>query len=273
MNATTFVTKRRNRRVLLSCLVLLATLAAGSGPALAGPPVFPPELPPSGYGVPHDLDLIPEIPDPYGFVTVEVGDHFSCDIPPDWSRVDNYGAGFGLSNEEKKTYGFHLRAPEPGEVPVSIAIFYYAEGNLMYKSVDHYLRVFSRPALGVPLEGSSQGEVTAVKVAGRDGMVFERNKNAYVRADHSDDGSEPRPGLYLRMKPAEMPVPIKERFVVLPAPQGFFALRYTAPEATFQEFLPVFEQVTQRFFPGGRYINQPSDTKRGTSHDYGHEVY
>ncbi|ABB32878.1 hypothetical protein GeomeDRAFT_0420 [Geobacter metallireducens RCH3] len=269
MKASTVVTKRCNPRALLPCLVLLAALAVWDGPAQAGTSL-PSSALPLTHSVPHEL--IPGIPDPDGFVTVEVGDYFSCDIPPEWSRVDNYGSGLGLSNEEKKTYGFHLKAPEPGEPSVAISIFYYAEGNLMYKSVDHYLRVFAQPALGVSLDGSSYGDVTAVKVAGRDGMVFERVKKEYAPRE-SGTGGPVKPGVYIRPGLNATRIPIRERFVVLPAKQGFFALRYTAPEEKFREFLPVFEKVTQRFFPGGRYTYESRDTERGPSHDYGHEVY
>lgn len=268
MKATTFVTKRRNLRALLPSLVLLAALAAGIGPAQAEPPPAPSGASSSQPGVP--ADLIPEVPDPYGFVTVEVGDYFSCDIPPDWSRIDNYGSGYGLSNEEKKTHGFYLNAPSPSEVPVTIAIFYYAEGNLMYTSLDHYLRVFSQSAPEGDGDGNDYGTITPMTVAGREGMVFE---SISVRSVPGGTGVSGKPGVYIKPGLNARRVPVRERFVVLPAKPGFYALRYTATEEKFQEFLPVFEQVTQRFFPGGRYINQPKDIKKGTSHDYGHEVY
>ena len=264
MKATAVVTKRRDPRILLTCLVLLAALAAGSGPVHGGAPHAPPTAPSNQPAAPAHLP--PETPDPDGFVPVAVGDYFTCDIPPDWSRFDNYGSGFGLSNEEKKTYGFHLKAPESGGIPVTIAIFYYAEGNLMYKSVDRYIRGHA------PLEGSSSGGVKPATVAGREGMVFESLRS---RIDPGSLGNavSDDPRLHIRPGLNAKTISVKERFVVLPAKQGFFALRYTAPEGKFQEFLPVFEKVTQRFYPGGRYINEPRDTERGPSHDYGHEVY
>lgn len=240
MKATASVTKRCNYQALLLCLVLLAALAVGIGPAQAGPPPAPSGAPSSQPGVP--ANLLPEIPDPDGFVTVEVGDYFSCDIPPDWSRFDNYGSGFGLSNEEKKTYGFNLKAPETGGLPVTIAVFYYAEGNLMYKSVDGYIRAHA------PLGGSSSGGVKPATVAGREGVVFESVRRqidpaSLGNAVSNDPRVQMRPGLNARR------ISVRERFVVLPAKQGFFALRYTAPEEKFREFLPVFEKVTQRFYP------------------------
>ena len=231
MKATTGLKKKRNPQALLSCLILLAALTAGIGPAHAGPPLSPSEPPSSLQTVPHDL--IPETPDPYGFVTVKVGDYFICDIPPDWSRIDNYGSGLGLSNEEKKTYGFNLIAPSPGEIPVTISIFYYAEGNLMYKSVDHYLH------------HSTTGKITPMTASGREGMVFE---SVSVRSVASGTRVSDKPGVFIRPGLNARQVPVRERFVVLPAPSGFYALCYTASEGKFQEFLPVFEQVTKRFY-------------------------
>ncbi len=243
MKASADVTKRRNPRLLLMCLVLLAALAAGSGPAHGGPPSAPSGAPSSQPGVP--ADLIPEVPDPDGFVTVEVGDYFSCDVPPDWSRFDKYGSGFGLSNEEKKTHGFHLKAPVTGGLPITIAIFYYAEGNLMYTSMDHYLRVFSQSAPEGDGDGNDYGKITPITVSGREGMVFE---SISVRSVASGTTGSDKPGVYIRPGLNAKRVPVRERFVVLPAPSGFYALRYTAPTEKFQEFLPVFEQVTKRFY-------------------------
>lgn len=242
MKATTGV-KRRYPQALLMSLVLLAALATGIGSARAESPISPAEPPPSLQAVPHDL--LPEIPDPYGFVTVEVGDHFSCDIPPDWSRI--HGSGFGLTDEEKRTYGIKLEAPSTSEVPATISIFYYAEGSLMYKSVDHYLRAFSQsaPAEGAR-DGHDYGKITPVTVSGREAMTFE---SIGMRSITSGTSVSSQPGVYFRPGLNAERVPIRERFVVLPAPPGFFALRYTAPEKTFQEFLPVFEQVTKRFYP------------------------
>lgn len=268
MKATAFVTKRRNLRAQLPSLVLLAALAAGIGPVQAGPPPAPSAAPSVHPGVP--ADLIPEAPDPDGFVTVAVGDYFSCDVPPDWSRIDNYGFGYGLSNEEKKTYGFYLQAPASSEVPVTIAIFYYAEGNLMYRSMDQYIRGFSQSAPEGDGAGNDYGKIAPITVAGREGMVFE---SISVRSVPVGTSVSSKPGVFIRPGLNARRVVVRERFVVLPAKQGFYALRYTATEGKFQEFLPVFEKVTQRFFPGGRYIDQPKDTKKGTYHDYGHEVY
>jgi len=182
------------------------------------------------------------------FVPVTIRNDFSCEVPADWSKD---GPSFGLSQEEKKVYGLILQGPYRGETPVKISMHYYAEENLIYKSIDHYLRVFSQSALGVALEGSSYGSITPVKVGGRDAKMFERIKKEYVPVNNTissiDKPVKDDPRVYERQEMMARPMSVKERFVVLPAEKGFYSLRYTAPAEKFQEFLPVFEKVTASF--------------------------
>lgn len=197
--------------------------------------------------VPHDL--VADSPDPDGFITVTVGDYFTCDIPPDWGQTD--GSMIGLSDEEKKAYGIKLQAPFWGEIPTKVSVYYYAEGNLLYKSADHYLRLFAQPALGTALEGNSYGAVSPTVISGREGVTFERIKNEYLPLNNTispiDRENDNNPLVYERRELMARPVPVRERFVVLPAPPGFYALRYSAPEEDFAEFLPVFEKVVATF--------------------------
>lgn len=96
--------------------------------------------------------------------------------------------------------------------------------------------------------GGSSGGVKPATVAGREGVVFEsvrrQNDPASLGNAVSDD-----PRVHIRPGLNAGRISVRERFVVLPAKQGFFALRYTAPEEKFREFLPVFEKVTKRFYP------------------------
>jgi hypothetical protein len=224
--------------VLWGWLAVLMMINIWAFPAQAGN-VVPP-------AVPHDL--VEETPNPGGFQLLTAGDYFTCDIPPDWTRGDH---SFGLSAEEKGAYGITLHGPWRGEIPVKITLYYYAEGNLLYRSASHYLRLFSQPALGVALEGSSYGPVTKATVSGREALMFERVKNEFVPM-HNDLGLD-QPGgengtVYERREIMARPVAVKERFVVLPVESGFYALRYSAASQNFQEFLPVFEKVTDTFY-------------------------
>jgi len=237
-----------NKSVKIILLVVgITVLVASGGPVQAKPVASPADAAPVQQPVPYDL--VEDTPDPDGFITVTVGEYFTCDIPSDWGRTD--GQVFGLSDEEKKTYGIELQAPFWGEIPTRISACYYAEGNLLYRSVDHYLRVFAHPALGVAMEGSSYGAVTPAIVSGREGMIFERVKNEYLPLNNiigaGDKQGKDDPRVYERPEMMARPVPIRERFVVLPAKSGFYALRYTASEETFRDHLRIFEKVAATF--------------------------
>lgn len=242
------VGRRRKLAGISGWLLVLTVLAAVAGALVQAEPLASPvETVPAQQPAPPDL--APAAPAPDGFITVTVGDYFTCAIPTDWGRTD--GQTFGLSDEEKKTYGIKLEAPFWGEIPTRVSIYYYAEGNLLYKSVDHYLRLFAQPALGVALEGSSYGAVSPMVISGREGVTFERVKNEYLPLNRTispvdrEDGNSPL--IYERRELMARPVPVKERFVVLPAPSGFHALRYSAPEEDFPEALPVFEKIVATF--------------------------
>lgn len=188
-----------------------------------------------------------ETPDPHGFKPLTVDGYFSCDIPPDWSQETH---SFGLSDKEKGVYGIRLIGPLRGELSASLSVYYYAEGNLLYHSMDHYFRVFSQPALGVALEGSSYEPTVAVTVSGRNATAFERVKNEYVPVGGGrfDTPDKPDGIIIVRRGIQTRAVPVRERFVVVPAEAGFYALRFTAPAESFAELFPVFQRVTATFF-------------------------
>lgn len=173
--------------------------------------------------------------------------YFSCNIPANWGKEEG-DPSLGLSQEEKKVYGIILHGPGSGVVPTTISIYYYAEGNLVEDSAETYIRGHAQP-LFVLKEGDSYSPVTDSNVAGRKAWVFERQKNEFVPYSPLD-GIEMPPDdvrVYERREMMARPVPVREKFVVIPSDSGFFALRYAAPAAEFEQFLPDFEQVTTTF--------------------------
>lgn len=184
-------------------------------------------------------------PESKSFEMVTVRNFFSCEVPADWYKDTTY---FGLSQDEKKVYGFSLTGPYTGDIPLRISVHYYAEGNLYHKSMDRYIRTFSQP---VALEGSSYDQIKTLKVSGREARMFERTKNEYVPVSNiirpSDNPAKNDPRVYERREMKARPVPVRERFIVISAESGFYALRYTAPADKYQEYLPVFEKITASF--------------------------
>ncbi|MGE4545508.1 MAG: hypothetical protein AB7D06_15520 [Pedobacter sp.] len=181
----------------------------------------------------------------YQLLTLEP--YFSCNIPASWGREEG-DSSFGLSREEKKVYSITLHESGTGVIPVRISITFYAKGNQLEDSPDTYIRRHARP-LFVLKEGDVYGPVTDTYVTGRNAQVFERQKNEFVPY-FPLDGIEPPTDdirVYERRERMARPIPVREKFVVIPVNSGFYALRYSASAEQFEQFLPDFEQVTTTF--------------------------
>ena len=229
-----------NSLVWIAALLLLSLWSFPAKADTASLPLSPHQTSTSGS------DKAPPVP--AGFRPLTLDQFFACEVPADWDMADH---SIGLTAEEKRVYGVTLQGPWHGDVPVKIYIHYYADGNLLYRSLDHYLKLFSKPALGVALEGSSYGAVTSTILSGRAGKVFERRKNEYVplhnRLGDSDEPESKGTRIFEKAEMMSKAVPVKERFIVLPAKNGFYALRYSASAENFQEFIQFFEKVTTSF--------------------------
>jgi hypothetical protein len=185
-------------------------------------------------------------PVPEGFRHVVSEGRFACDVPEDWVAEESLSAP---SSDGEAAYGVTVTAPGGGDVPVRISVRYYAEGNRAYGSADAYVRRFSEPTLGSPLEGSAFGKVESTVVAGRAAREFEREGREFVPLPRGigaldDDRADGK--VYERERMAR-PVPVRERFVVLPAAAGFYALRYSAPADRYAGHLPAFGKVAASF--------------------------
>lgn len=175
---------------------------------------------------------------------------FSVTVPEGWSGGRE--PIFGLSADEKKAWGVILYGPSSFPIQSSIQVHYYGDGSLQHPSLERYLRAFSRPALGVALEGSTYGDVVAISVAGRVAQAFEREKNEFVPFDGigiEKSSEQPDHRIYKRYDMKARPVPVRDRHIVMPATGGFYALRYTANKEDFARLLPNFEEVVASFRP------------------------
>lgn len=237
--------RSRNFRFVFACSAFFISAYTSSAPVQAENSPVSGDVPSSQT---RPLHLRVNAPPDEGFKSLTVADYFSCDIPLEWQHV-NYS--LGLSAEEKKVHGVTLEGPWRGEIPVRISIYYYAEHNLLYKSADHYVRLFSSSVSRGGTGGGRYGQVARATVSGREGRVFERIKNEFRPIENKlpppGRPSVNDPKVYDRREMMAKPVPVRERFVVLAAKSGFYALRYSAHAETFQEFLPVFQRVTSSF--------------------------
>lgn len=188
-----------------------------------------------------------KVEDAHVYQSFSLESYFSCDIPASWGREEG-DRSLGLSREDKKIYGIILHGPYSGVIPVNIAIYFYAKGNQLEDSLETYIRRHAHPFFVVK-EGDSYGPVTEAHVAGREAWVFERQKNEFVPYSPLE-GIELPPDdvrVYESRERMARPTPVREKFVVISADCGFYALRYSGPAEKFEEFLPDFEQVTATF--------------------------
>lgn len=162
---------------------------------------------------------------------VSEGRYFKVNLPSGWGKKEEI---FGLSSEEKKVYGVNVLGPisKYGIAPM-ISVHYYAQGNLLHKTIGGFINLHAQSALGANLDGEEYSPVRIESVAGRPAKVFDRKVCKYI------------PPEVLNPKK----IAIYERFVVMPASEGFYVLRYSAPEDTAEKYQGVFEKVISSFEP------------------------
>lgn len=164
-------------------------------------------------------------PQPY----TEAG-YFSVAFPQGWVKKDE---GMGLSPDEKKVYGTEYFGPAADGLAVRIGVYYYAPGNLVQPTPEKFIKLHSKPAIGVNLDGKVYGPVKPGRVGNFYAKVFERKVFEY--------------------KPAEALHPKKlhiyEKFAVVPVKNGFFVLNYYAPMDLAKANLKYFDEVVASFKP------------------------
>ncbi len=170
-------------------------------------------------------------PAPGGPKAHREGKYFEAVLPEGWTVLP--AAGFGLSQEEKKVYGLDLSGPSDGTASAPmISAHYYAPDNLLDKTPEKYARVHSLP------EGAKPAALPALPAV-KDGKVGGRKAKVFVNITHERGADRTMGG----------GKEIWEGFAVIPLKKGYYALRYSAPAAKYQEFLPVFEAFVASFKP------------------------
>lgn len=172
---------------------------------------------------------------------ISEGDYFRCVIPDGWEKWESY---FGLSQKEKKVYGIDTMGLGIEEgLRARISVHYYAEGNTMHETADRFIEVHSKPVFGIAIEGSKYGPVTETIVAGRKAKTFERQTLEFI--DHVYD---PKTGRYYTpIDPKK--IPVIEKFIVIPAKEGYYTLRYYAHSEIAEVNIKAFEEVVNSFRP------------------------
>jgi len=167
---------------------------------------------------------------PSGEKYVSEGGYFKCVLPKGWPAVRS----MGQPASAKKIYGVDLTgsAGTDGIAP-SISVKYYAKGNTLFRSAGEFIKIHSKPIAGLGLEGDKYSSVTATTVSGRAAGRFERQKSDFAMPRRVENKK----------------VPVFERYIVLPAKEGFFVLSYYSVFSEAKAGLPVFEGEVKSFEP------------------------
>ncbi|MDD2805865.1 MAG: hypothetical protein PHV33_09940 [Elusimicrobiales bacterium] len=138
-----------------------------------------------------------------------------------------------LSEKERKIYGVEFTGPSAAAGTAKITVNYYAPGNKLHKTPQRYIKLHSKPPFGVNTDKKEYGPVTNGLAGNYHAKVFERKVFEYVPAGSMD----------------AQKVAVFERFAVVPVKQGFYVLRFTAPEALARENLKAYEAALASFKP------------------------
>lgn len=155
--------------------------------------------------------------------------YFRCRLPASWTQSRS-----ARLERVEKVYGLEAAAPEKaGGAPTRISVDYFAAGNAVHKDLDAYIAAHTRRNQAFRLPGEKYGPVTEARLGGSRGRAFERETSFFWPPDH----------------PQAKRTLLRERFIVLPARGGFFALSYSAPAALYEKRLPDFEALLGSFVP------------------------
>lgn len=168
---------------------------------------------------------------------VSPGNYFTCLLPEGWRTNESSDPG----RDATRVYGVEVYHGN-SDHKVAISVKYYAADNSLYKSVDRFIEVHSKPVFGgLEQEGEKYGPVQEVLVKGVKAKVFERA--LYEFEDHVLDPASGR--YYEPMTPKKFQM--VERYVVVPAKAGFFVLQYRVSPEELKVREEIFTRVMESF--------------------------
>lgn len=212
------------------------------------------------YAIPLNADEKAASMTDYNFKEyISDGKYFSILIPEGWSKDEAimtrrnmkiFGIEISMSvdkkdsspvkitdepEEIKSPYDFHIwLAKQKDRIPpVKITVEYYAKDNVLYKTPKKFIERFSQPDPTLPSRGREYGPVTNTSIAGMKAKQFEREISQFV------------PLYAVEQKD----IAIYERYIVVPAKEGFYVLTYQCPMKSAKSNIQIFEKVVSSFKP------------------------
>lgn len=152
---------------------------------------------------------------------------FNCSVPKAWELKRDEAA-----EAKRRIYEVELLGPRTENAPVMILAGYYAKDNKDFKDFKDFIERNSKDTMG--RTEAPTGKYSPVKESAlnkRKAFSFEREIKEFLHPESSDDTF----------------VMVKEKFLVLPAKEGFHVLHYYAPKSVFAKHLAVFNKVANTF--------------------------
>jgi len=149
---------------------------------------------------------------------------FSCEVPAAWQQKRD------LAKEARdKTPQLELLGPRAEKSPVIIYAAFYSKEGKYFDGFQDYIDRNSKDSWGETED--KYGPVKETALGGRKAFVFDREVKTSINPE----------------SPSGETVQIVEKFYVIPAAEGFFALHFYAPKSAAKKHLPVFERLAKTF--------------------------
>ncbi len=153
------------------------------------------------------------------------GAYFTAMVPSDWEKEDEITIG-----RQEKQYGVDLYAP--GKPPAAvISLIYFGPDHARFKTAEKYIA--TQRETRDRIKGEKSGKVSSTVVNNRYAKTFDKLSYEMVPP----------------YSPKAVKVEMLERFVVIPAKQGFYSLSFKAPKGEARRYLAAFEKILKTFKP------------------------
>ena len=149
---------------------------------------------------------------------------FSCYVPSAWAQARDL-----RKDKSSGVVKLSLTGDSGERIPAMIYITHFGKTNRYFKDPAAYIKMNSTDALDMPSKTDKYGPVSETVLAGKKAFVFEREKKEYLEPEGKSEES----------------VVVRERFIVVPAREGFYALHYYCPQKAFKKHLPYFDRVVK----------------------------
>ena len=149
---------------------------------------------------------------------------FSCEVPADWQQKRD-----PEKEKRDKTPQLQLLGPRAESSPVMIYAAFYSKEGGYFDDHNDFIERNSKDSWGDTEDKYSAVKETAV--GGRKAFVFDREVKTSLNPE----------------SPSGETVQIMEKFYVLPAKDGFYALHFYAPKSVYRKHLPAFERLARTF--------------------------